>query len=176
MIERRPFASLGRERLDWLDTNHHFSFAHYHDPARMGWGALRVWNDDEIAAGTGFDPHPHADMEIITYVRAGAVSHEDSLGNRRRTAAGDVQVISARATAPRSATRAGCASPRSTMSSWCWSTARDRRLGEPGVGHQQCAALAPHASSSSSRAVRNRASQIVGLPVRSATARYHPAG
>lgn len=95
MIERRPFASLGGEKLDWLDTRHHFSFAHYRDPARMGWGALRVWNDDEIAPGTGFPPHPHADMEIITYVRHGAVSHEDSLGNKGRTAAGDVQVMSA---------------------------------------------------------------------------------
>ena len=95
MIERRPFASLGRERLDWLDTRHHFSFADYHDPARMGWGALRVWNDDEIAAGAGFPPHPHADMEIITYVLQGAISHQDSLGNRGRTAAGDVQVMSA---------------------------------------------------------------------------------
>ncbi len=95
MIERRPFAGLGRDKLDWLDTHQHFSFAHYHDPARMGWGALRVWNDDEIAAGTGFPPHPHADMEIITYVREGAISHEDSLGNRGRTEAGDVQVMSA---------------------------------------------------------------------------------
>jgi quercetin 2,3-dioxygenase len=95
MIERRPFANLGRERLDWLDTRHHFSFAHYHDQDRMGWGALRVWNDDEIAAGTGFPPHPHADMEIITYVREGAISHEDSLGNKGRTVAGDVQVMSA---------------------------------------------------------------------------------
>jgi len=95
MIEHRPFASLGHARLDWLDTHHHFSFAHYHDQARMGWGALRVWNDDEIAAGSGFAPHPHADMEIITYVRSGAVSHEDSLGNKGCTAAGDVQVMSA---------------------------------------------------------------------------------
>jgi redox-sensitive bicupin YhaK (pirin superfamily) len=95
MIERRPFASLGGDKLDWLDTHHHFSFAHYHDPARMGWGALRVWNDDEIAAGTGFPPHGHADMEIITYVRQGAISHEDSLGNKGRTVAGDVQVMSA---------------------------------------------------------------------------------
>jgi len=61
----------------------------------MGWGALRVWNDDEIAPGTGFPPHPHADMEIITYVRDGAISHEDSLGNKGRTVAGDVQVMSA---------------------------------------------------------------------------------
>ena len=95
MIERRPLASLGGDKLDWLDTRHHFSFAHYQDPARMHWGALRVWNDDEIAPGTGFPPHPHADMEIITYVRDGAVSHEDSLGNKGRTVAGDVQVMSA---------------------------------------------------------------------------------
>ncbi len=61
----------------------------------MGWGALRVWNDDEIAAGSGFPPHPHADMEIITYVRDGAITHEDSLGNKGRTEAGDVQVMSA---------------------------------------------------------------------------------
>ncbi len=95
MIDRREFAGLGGEKLDWLDTHHHFSFANYHDPARMNWGALRVWNDDEIAAGTGFGPHPHADMEIITYVLQGAISHEDSLGNRGRTVAGDVQVMSA---------------------------------------------------------------------------------
>lgn len=95
MIERRPFASLGGETLDWLTTRHHFSFANYRDPERMGWGALRVWNDDEIAPGTGFPPHPHADMEIVTYVRQGAITHEDSLGNKGRTEAGDVQVMSA---------------------------------------------------------------------------------
>jgi hypothetical protein len=95
MIELRPFATLGQEHLDWLDTHYHFSFAHYRDPERMGWGALRVWNDDEIAPGQGFAPHPHADMEIITYVRAGAVSHKDNLGNEGRTEAGDVQVMSA---------------------------------------------------------------------------------
>jgi len=95
MIEHRPFASLGGERFDWLDTHHHFSFANYRDSDRMHWGALRVWNDDEIAPGTGFPQHPHADMEIITYVRQGAISHQDSLGNRGRTAAGDVQVMSA---------------------------------------------------------------------------------
>ncbi|MDE1980654.1 MAG: pirin family protein, partial [Betaproteobacteria bacterium] len=80
MIERRPFEQLGGDRLDSLDTRHHFSFAGYHDPQRMNWGALRVWNDDTIAPSTGFAPHPHADMEIITYVREGAITHEDSLG------------------------------------------------------------------------------------------------
>ncbi|WP_449428551.1 pirin family protein [Rhodanobacter umsongensis] len=95
MIERRPFDSLGGADHGWLKAKHHFSFAGYHDPKRMGWGALRVWNDDTIAAQSGFPPHPHADMEIITYVREGAISHRDSLGNAGRTAAGDVQVMSA---------------------------------------------------------------------------------
>lgn len=95
MIERRPFATLGAANHGWLDARHHFSFAEYHDPARMGWGSLRVWNDDTIAANTGFPPHPHSDMEIITYVREGAITHEDNLGNKGRTEAGDVQVMSA---------------------------------------------------------------------------------
>jgi redox-sensitive bicupin YhaK (pirin superfamily) len=95
MIERRPFAGLGGANHGWLNAKHHFSFADYYDPKRMGWGNLRVWNDDEIAAKTGFPPHPHADMEIITYVREGAITHKDSLGNTGRTEAGDVQVMSA---------------------------------------------------------------------------------
>src|SRR6476620_10737557 len=95
MIEVRSFNGLGGADHGWLKAKHHFSFAGYRDPERMGWGALRVWNDDEIAPGTGFPPHPHADMEIVTFVRQGAISHEDSLGNKGRTDAGDVQVMSA---------------------------------------------------------------------------------
>ena len=95
MIDVRPFNTLGGANHGWLDAKHHFSFAGYHDPKRMGWGALRVWNDDTIAADSGFPPHPHADMEIITYVREGAITHEDNQGNRGRTEAGDVQVMSA---------------------------------------------------------------------------------
>jgi redox-sensitive bicupin YhaK (pirin superfamily) len=95
MIDVRPFATLGHQNHGWLDARHHFSFASYVDPARTCWGKLRVWNDDEIAPHTGFRPHPHRDMEIITYVRKGAISHEDSLGNKGRTEAGDVQVMSA---------------------------------------------------------------------------------
>ena len=95
MIELRPFESLGAANHGWLDTHHHFSFADYHDPARVHWGDLRVWNDDVIAPGTGFPPHPHRDMEIITYVRSGAISHRDSMGNEGRTEAGAVQVMSA---------------------------------------------------------------------------------
>ena len=95
MIERRPFDSLGGADHGWLKAKHHFSFASYNDARRMGWGALRVWNDDSIAPQTGFPPHPHADMEIITYVREGAITHQDNLGNKGRTVAGDVQVMSA---------------------------------------------------------------------------------
>ncbi len=95
MIDLRPFAQLGRFENDWLNSRFHFSFAEYHDASRMGHGALRVWNDDEIAAGGGFDMHPHRDMEIITYVRQGAITHRDSLGNEGTTRAGDVQVMSA---------------------------------------------------------------------------------
>ena len=95
MIDIRKFDTLGHADHGWLDARHHFSFANYHDEDRMGWGALRVWNDDAIAAQSGFPPHPHRDMEIITYVRTGAITHRDSMGNSGRTAAGDVQVMSA---------------------------------------------------------------------------------
>jgi len=95
MIELRPFESLGSANHGWLDARHHFSFAGYHDPSRVNWGSLRVWNDDTIAPNTGFPTHPHQDMEIITYVRKGAITHRDSMGNEGRTEAGDVQVMSA---------------------------------------------------------------------------------
>lgn len=95
MIDIRRFEDLGRFQNDWLNAHYHFSFSHYYDPKRMGHGALRVWNDDTIRAGTGFPPHGHNNMEIITYVRTGAITHRDSLGNEGRTEAGDVQVMSA---------------------------------------------------------------------------------
>lgn len=95
MIDIRPFESLGHADHGWLNARHHFSFSSYHDPDRMGWGRIRVWNDDEIAAKNGFPPHPHRDMEIVTYVRTGAITHQDSMGNTGRTGAGDVQVMSA---------------------------------------------------------------------------------
>lgn len=95
MIEVRPFNTLGGANHGWLDAHHHFSFADYYNPKRMSWGRLRVWNDDLIAPKSGFPPHPHRDMEIITYVRTGAITHQDSMGNKGRTAAGDVQVMSA---------------------------------------------------------------------------------
>ena len=95
MVEVRSFSSLGAVQTDWLNARHHFSFGHYHDAKRMGLGPLRVWNDDTIKPKSGFDPHPHKDMEIITYVRKGAITHTDKLGNEGRTVAGDVQVMHA---------------------------------------------------------------------------------
>jgi len=95
MIERRPRESLGTAGSDWLKARLHFAFAGMGNPEHMPLGTLRVWNDDEFAPGGGFAMHTHADMEIITYVRRGAITHEDSLGNVGRTEAGDVQVMSA---------------------------------------------------------------------------------
>ena len=95
MIEVIPFASLGRFDNEWLAARYHFSFANYRHRERNGFGPLLVWNDDTIQPGTGFPRHGHRDMEIITYVREGAITHEDHLGNVGRTVAGDVQVMSA---------------------------------------------------------------------------------
>ena len=88
-------ASLGHADHGWLNARHHFSFGSYRDPNRTGFGTLLVINDDTIAPNKGFAPHPHRDMEIITYVRTGAITHTDSNGNKGRTGAGDLQVMSA---------------------------------------------------------------------------------
>ncbi len=95
MIHIQPFEDLGRFDNDWLAARYHFSFAGYRDPARVGVGPLIVWNDDTVQPGRGFERHGHRDMEIVTYVREGAISHQDHLGNRGRIEAGDVQVMSA---------------------------------------------------------------------------------
>ncbi|HEX2859409.1 MAG TPA: pirin family protein [Alphaproteobacteria bacterium] len=95
MIEHRKFADITQVDFGWLKARHHFSFGRYYDPARMGFGTLRVVNDDRIAAGNGFEKHPHNNMEIITYVREGEVAHADNLGNKGVTRAGNVQVMSA---------------------------------------------------------------------------------
>lgn len=95
MIKIYPYETLGHANHGWLDAHHHFSFAMYYNPARTGFGSVLVINDDRIAAGRGFATHPHDNMEIITYVREGAITHTDSMGNVGRTAAGDVQVMSA---------------------------------------------------------------------------------
>lgn len=95
MINIIQHQDMGSVDHGWLKAGHHFSFAEYHNPDRMGFGPLRVWNDDLIKGGQGFPMHPHKDMEIITYLRSGAITHEDNMGNKGRTVAGDVQVMSA---------------------------------------------------------------------------------
>lgn len=95
MINHIQHSQLGRGEHGWLSSHFHFSFANYYDPKRMGFGKLRVINDDLIKAGYGFDAHPHRNMEIITYVRSGEVSHQDNQGNKGVTKAGEVQVMSA---------------------------------------------------------------------------------
>ncbi|MEM6781004.1 MAG: pirin family protein [Pseudomonadota bacterium] len=95
MIQIYKYDDLGHVQSEWLNAHHHFSFGHYMNPSRMGFGPLRVINDDEIKAGSGFGLHPHRDMEIITYVRQGTIIHKDSMDNTGKTQAGDVQVLSA---------------------------------------------------------------------------------
>ena len=95
MITIHPYENLGHADHGWLNARHHFSFGNYYNAKRMNFGTLRVINDDIIQAGRGFAKHPHQNMEIITFVRSGAITHEDSNGNRGRTKAGDVQVMSA---------------------------------------------------------------------------------
>ncbi|SCK15538.1 hypothetical protein VAR608DRAFT_1002 [Variovorax sp. HW608] len=95
MIEHRTLAEIGGVDIGWLKAKHHFAIGQYGNPTHKAVGRLYVWNDDEIAPRAGFSLHPHADVEIITYVREGVITHEDDLGNKGRTKAGDVQVMSA---------------------------------------------------------------------------------
>lgn len=95
MIDVRRRTSLGRSSHDWLEAQHHFSFGSHHQRGREAWGSVRALNEDVIQPKSGFPMHPHRDMEIVTYVRSGVLTHQNSLGDKGRTGAGGVQVMTA---------------------------------------------------------------------------------
>ncbi len=124
MMDIVRFDELGKADFGWLQARHHFSFGRYYNPERMGFGNLRVVNDDRVAAGNGFEPHPHDNMEIITYVRRGEIRHRDNMGNDGVTHAGSVQVMSA-GTGVTHAEHASATEPTVLYQIWILPNARD---------------------------------------------------
>ena len=133
----------------------------------MNWGRLRVWNDDNIAPDTGFPPHPHANMEIITYVRQGAITHRDSLGNEGRTEAGDVQVMSAGTGIQHAEYNREPERRRCSRSGSCRPNAAARRPGAASPSRRQSAAGAssPWPAASTTMPTRCTSAPMRALPV-----------
>jgi len=114
----RPADARGHVVLDWLDSHHSFSFGDYYDPAHMGFGPLRVINEDWIRPGAGFPTHPHRDMEIVTYILEGALRHADSLGNGTVIRPGEVQRMSAGTGVRHSEVNASATDPVHLLQIW----------------------------------------------------------
>ncbi|WP_339067023.1 pirin family protein [Teredinibacter turnerae] len=149
MIVKRAAEERGPSDLGWLQSQHTFSFGGYQDPAHMGFGPLRVINEDRVVPGAGFGTHPHKNMEIISYVLSGELAHKDSMGNGSRIVAGDVQVMSAGAGVTHSEFNASDSEPVHFLQIWIQPNAVDT---EP--GYQQLSFVPED--------LRNKLIQVVG--------------
>ncbi|SDS45468.1 hypothetical protein SAMN05216421_1556 [Halopseudomonas xinjiangensis] len=129
MIETFRSHQRGRSAFSWLRSQHSFSFGDYHDSRRMGFSALRVINDDEVAAGAGFDTHRHRNMEIISYVLSGEIRHRDSEGNVERLPAGEFQLMSAGSGISHSEYNGSSADPLRFLQVWIEPNVRDEQPG-----------------------------------------------
>ena len=140
MMNIRKSAERGHANHGWLDTYHSFSFADYYDPNHMHFRALRVINEDYIAPGMGFGTHPHADMEIVTYIVKGALQHKDSMGNSAVMRAGDIQRISAGSGIMHSEFNASSSEPVHLLQIWLMP---DKKGVKPGYVERSFAKAAP---------------------------------
>lgn len=158
MITLRPSAARGHSNIGWLDARFSFSFADYHDPAHMGFGPLRVINEDHIAAGAGFGEHGHADMEIVSYVIAGAMAHRDSMGNSTVIRPGEIQRMTAGTGVRHAEMNPSATEPIHSLQIWI---TPDQRGLEP--GYEQVTLPPPVPGALTLLAARDRAPGAVGI-------------